>query len=90
GIGGIGVSAFARLLAARGIRVSGCDTHLSELTEQLAREGIEVTLGHNPAHLRGVDVLIASEAVPKDHPELVAARAAGVEVRPRMALLDEL
>ncbi|MEW6422390.1 MAG: UDP-N-acetylmuramate--L-alanine ligase, partial [Deinococcota bacterium] len=49
-----------------------------------------VALGHDSAHVTGVDVLIASEAVPKDHPELVAARTAGVEVRPRMALLDEL
>jgi UDP-N-acetylmuramate--alanine ligase len=37
-----------------------------------------------------VDVLVASEAVPREHPELLAARAAGVEVRPRMALLGEL
>ncbi|BDP40751.1 UDP-N-acetylmuramate--L-alanine ligase [Deinococcus aetherius] len=90
GIGGIGVSAFARLLAARGVRVSGCDASSSELTEQLEREGIPVAVGHSPTHVSGVDVLIASEAVPKDHPELVAARAAGVEVRPRMSLLDEL
>lgn len=90
GIGGIGVSAFARLLAARGVRVSGCDEQLSELTEQLTREGIAVAHGHAAGHVAGVDVLVASEAVPKDHPELVAAREAGVEVRPRMALLDEL
>ncbi|MEF2278181.1 UDP-N-acetylmuramate--L-alanine ligase [Deinococcus sp. YIM 134068] len=90
GIGGIGVSAFARLLAARGVRVSGCDAAPSELTAELEREGIPVSVGHDPAHVAGVDVLIASEAVPKSHPELVAARAAGVEVRPRMALLDEL
>lgn len=90
GIGGIGVSAFARLLAARGVRVSGCDEQASDLTEQLAREGIAVAHTHDAAHVAGVDVLVASEAVPKDHPELVAARAAGVEVRPRMALLGEL
>ncbi|WP_216319998.1 UDP-N-acetylmuramate--L-alanine ligase [Deinococcus aestuarii] len=90
GIGGIGVSAFARLLSARGVRVSGCDVASSDLTEQLEREGIPVAVGHDPSHVRGVDVLIASEAVPKDHPELAAARAARVEVRPRMSLLDEL
>ncbi|WP_425429980.1 UDP-N-acetylmuramate--L-alanine ligase [Deinococcus hopiensis] len=90
GIGGIGVSAFARLLSARGVRVSGCDAHASELTAQLEAEGIAVSVGHDAGHVGGVDVLIASEAVPKDHPELVAAREAGVEVRPRMALLNEL
>jgi UDP-N-acetylmuramate--alanine ligase len=90
GIGGIGVSAFARLLQARGVRVSGCDEQPSELTAQLEREGIAVHACHDPSHVAGVDVLVASEAVRKDHPELVAARAVGVEVRPRMALLDEL
>lgn len=95
GIGGIGMSAFARLLAARGARVSGCDESSTELTAQLRAEGIAVDGGHAAAHVTGaphgrIDVLVASEAVPKDHPELVAARAAGTEVRPRMALLDEL
>ncbi len=90
GVGGIGLSAFARLLKARGYRVSGCDDHLSELTAELEREGIAVSRGHGPAHVQGVDVLIASEAVSKDHPELRAARLAGIEVRPRMALMKEL
>ncbi|WP_309571394.1 UDP-N-acetylmuramate--L-alanine ligase [Deinococcus sp.] len=95
GIGGIGMSAFARLLTARGQRVSGCDASGSELTAQLQAEGIDVAVGHAAAHVTdspfgSVDVLVASEAVPKTHPELVAARVAGIEVRPRMALLDEL
>ncbi len=90
GIGGIGLSAFARLLKARGYQVSGCDEHLSELTAQLEREGIAVAPRHDPAHIHGVDVLIASEAVSKSHPEVQAARQADVEVRPRMALMKEL
>ena len=90
GIGGIGLSAFARLLQARGFTVSGCDAAASELTRQLQHEGISVSVGHAAVHLRGVDVLIASEAVSRAHPEIAAARAAGIEVRPRMALMDEL
>lgn len=95
GIGGIGMSAFARLLRARGHHVSGCDEHLSPQTAQLQAEGFEVVQGHAAAHVTAqpfgaVDVLVASEAVPKTHPELVAARQAGIEVRPRMALLGEL
>ncbi|TSA87368.1 UDP-N-acetylmuramate--L-alanine ligase [Deinococcus detaillensis] len=90
GIGGIGLSAFARLLKARGYIVSGCDEYPSELTAQLEREGITVAHCHDPAHVHGVDVLIASEAVSKSHPELSAARQAHIEVRPRMALLAEL
>lgn len=95
GIGGIGMSAFARLLAARGHRVSGCDQSLGAQTAGLTAQGIPVAAGHDAAHVTAqpfgpIDVLVASEAVPKSHPELVAARAAGVVVRPRMALLGEL
>ncbi|NTX99678.1 UDP-N-acetylmuramate--L-alanine ligase [Deinococcus sp. JMULE3] len=95
GAGGIGMSAFARLLSAQGHRVSGCDEHVTDLTARLSQEGIPVAPEHSASHVTDepfgrVDVLVASEAVPKDHPELVAARAAGVEIRPRMALLDEL
>lgn len=95
GIGGIGMSAFARLLAARGHRVSGCDETLSELTAQLVQEGISVARGHDAAHLLTapfgrVDVVVASEAVPKHHPELLAASQVGAQIRPRMSLLDDL
>ena len=95
GIGGIGMSAFARLLTARGHRVSGCDQQPGPQTAGLEAQGIPVAAGHDAAHVTAqpfgrVDVLVASEAVPKTHPELAAARAAGVEVRPRMALLGDL
>lgn len=95
GIGGIGISAFARLLHARGHRVSGCDAALSGTTEGLEAEGIPVQLGHAAQHVTAhplgkVDVVVASEAVPKDHPELLAAQQADIPVVPRMALLDEL
>ena len=99
GVGGIGMSAFARLLRARGHFVSGCDEAETELTAQLQQEGVAVASGHSAEHVTPgafgpqfgpVDVLVASEAVPKTHPELAAARSAGIEVRPRMALLGEL
>lgn len=90
GIGGIGISAFARLLRAQGHTVSGCDREASAQTADLQAEGVTVYTGHDPAHLRGVDVVVASEAVPRSHPELQAAHAAGLPVLPRMALLAEL
>lgn len=90
GVGGIGLSAFARLLRARGYAVSGCDAHPSELTQQLEREGIPVCPHHDPAHVREADILIASEAVDKQHPEISAALQSGVRVLPRMELLREL
>ena len=37
GAGGIGMSAFARLLSAQGHRVSGCDEHVTDLTARLSQ-----------------------------------------------------
>ncbi len=44
GIGGIGLSALARLLHAQGKKVSGSDSTESELTKELRKEGIAVCL----------------------------------------------
>ncbi len=90
GIGGIGISALARLLRARGYQVSGCDAQTSDLTAALEAEGIRVWRGHDPVHLAGAGVLVASNAVAEDEPELAAARAAGLPVWRRMRVLDDL
>jgi len=90
GIGGIGVSALARMLAASGISVSGCDVRPSSLTEQLVAEGIDVLIGHDPAHLKNCDVVVYSTAVPSDNTELNAARASGAAVLHRSELLSLL
>ena len=46
GIGGIGMSALARLYHAKGWTVAGSDAAQSELTDTLKKEGIRVTIGH--------------------------------------------
>ncbi len=45
GIGGIGVSSLARYYRAMGFLVSGSDIAESELTQELAREGIQIVVG---------------------------------------------
>lgn len=90
GLGGIGMSSFARLLHAQGYQVSGCDVSASPLTDALNNEGIRMLGDHHPSHIDGVDILVASEAVPKDHPELVAARQAGIPIKQRMSLMAPL
>ena len=87
GIGGVGISALAYVLHREGWKVSGCDAHPSELARRLGELGVEVRTGHDPAHLEGVDVLVASNAVPANHPERLAAARAGVPVMARMQVL---
>jgi UDP-N-acetylmuramate--alanine ligase len=89
GIGGSGVSALARVLAARGDEVSGCDTKESDTTAELEDAGIRVELGHDPEHVLLQDLLVYSGAI-KSSPELDAARAMGVRVLTRAEMLAEL
>ena len=54
-----------------------------------AAAGVALATGHDPAHLEGVRALVVSSAVPRDLPELQAARAAGLPVvtsRPRTSM----
>lgn len=89
-VGGAGMSAVARLLLARGVRVSGSDSADSPTLDALRAAGARVHLGHDPAHLAGVDTVVVSSAVREDNPELAAARSAGLRVLHRSQALAAL
>lgn len=81
GIGGIGMSALAQLLAARGKTVTGSDRDESPTTQLLKEKGIEVHIGHGAAIPDGAELLIYSDAVPADNPERTAAHERRIEQR---------
>lgn len=87
GIGGAGASGAAYLAHRAGAVVDGCDAAgPSPYTAALESLGIGITTGHDPAHLAErpdrVAVSKALTAVAPDHPELVAARTAGIPIEP--------
>jgi UDP-N-acetylmuramate--alanine ligase len=86
GIAGAGMSAIAHILLDQGHVVSGCDQQANALTRELAARGAMVQLGHDPAHLAGVDTVVISSALASDQPELVAAGAQGIPVLKRADL----
>ena len=96
GIGGSGLAPLARIALARGDTVSGSDQDVSERVETLRSLGARIRTGAVPgpaqlaAELAEVDVVVASSALPDNHPEIVAARAAGLPVRRRSDWLPEL
>lgn len=79
GAGGIGVSAVAKLLHLNGVKVSGYDNARSEITAQLEAMGIKMSYGNEHQTLGGVYVIVYSSAVPKSHPERVAAAKAKIK-----------
>jgi UDP-N-acetylmuramate--alanine ligase len=87
GIGGAGMYPLAELLLRSGGRVSGCDVKESKALQDLAELGGAVSVGHDEAHALEASALVVTAAVPSDHPELVAARAAGIPVLKRAEAL---
>jgi UDP-N-acetylmuramate--alanine ligase len=90
GIGGIGLSAVAEILMARGFRVSGSDMNESEITDRLIARGAKVYLGHRPKNIAGADLIVYSAAVSPENPELVSAAGAGIETVTRAEALGAL
>jgi UDP-N-acetylmuramate--alanine ligase len=93
GVGGAGMSGYARAAHALGAQVSGSDRADSPYLERLRAEGVlEASVGHAAANVpAGEDVeLVYSSAVPPENPERSAARERGLSERPRAELLAEL
>ncbi len=87
GIGGAGMSGIARIMIARGVKVSGSDAVASDLLAALRSEGAEVHVGHAAENIDGADTLVVSTAIREDNPELAEARRRGLRVLHRAAAL---
>ncbi|HEX2833293.1 MAG TPA: UDP-N-acetylmuramate--L-alanine ligase [Thermoanaerobaculia bacterium] len=90
GIGGIGMSGLAEVLAAGGASVSGCDAKSSSVTDLLSSRGIRVAIGHDASHVDDAGLLVITSAVRGEHPELEAARVKGVRVMKRAEVLGAI
>ena len=90
GIGGIGLSAIAKVLLEQGHRVSGSDLKLSPVALALTELGATVYEGHDAAKMGEPDAVVVSSAVPINNPEIVAARQRGIPVMKRDRLLGQM
>jgi UDP-N-acetylmuramate--alanine ligase len=90
GIGGIGMSAIAEIMHAKGYTVQGSDQKESANVKRLRSKGIRVFVGHDPVNLVGARFVVISTAVKKGNPELEAARAKGLPIIRRAEMLAEL
>ena len=90
GVGGVGMSGIAEVLANLGYGVSGSDIADNATTRRLAALGIRTVVGHRAENIAGADAVVVSTAVKADNPEVAAARTAKVPVVPRAQMLAEL
>ncbi|NQV88262.1 MAG: UDP-N-acetylmuramate--L-alanine ligase [Parcubacteria group bacterium] len=79
GIGGIGISAIARMMLKEGKKVSGSDMSESEITKELEREGATIYKSHVKGNVNvAIDIVIYTIAISDDNPELLEARSLGI------------
>ena len=90
GIGGIGMSAIAEMLADLGVQVQGSDEKESANTKRVRENGIPVFIGHSAENLQGVDAIVVSSAIQPDNPELVTAQKMGIPIGHRSEMLAEI
>jgi UDP-N-acetylmuramate--alanine ligase len=90
GIGGIGMSAIAEILMAKGYAVQGSDQKDSANVRRLRQKGVRVFIGHDAINLVGARQVVISSAVKRGNPELEAARAKGLPIIRRAEMLAEL
>jgi UDP-N-acetylmuramate--alanine ligase len=93
GVGGAGMSGYARAAHALGAQISGSDRADSPYLQRLRADGVlTASLGHGAANVpagAGVEVVYSS-AIAADNPEREAARERSLPERPRAKLLAEL
>src|SRR5216117_3446636 len=90
GIGGIGMSGIAELLANLGYAVSGSDEKRSATTDRLAGMGIRIVIGHRAENVGDADVVVMSSAVRPSNAEVREAAHRQIPVIPRAEMLAEL
>ncbi|MCZ8258641.1 MAG: Mur ligase domain-containing protein, partial [Beijerinckiaceae bacterium] len=90
GIGGIGMSGIAEVLANLGYTVQGSDASDNANVKRLREKGVTCFVGHRAENVGEAGVIVVSTAIRRDNPELVAAREARIPVVRRAEMLAEL
>ncbi len=90
GIGGVSMSALARILKSQGNYVSGSDIHNSSLLEKLAMSGVVVYFSHAAKNVEGMDIVVYNSAISQDNVELARAKELGIKILSRAQLLKQI
>ena len=90
GIGGSGMSGIARIMIARGAKVTGSDIHDSASLAGLRNLGIETFVGHDSKNIAGADFLVRSSAIPESNVEIQEATKLRIPIKERAQALADL
>lgn len=90
GLGGIGMSAIARILLQKGHSVKGSDLRSNFVLHELEKEGAKVHIGHHAALIGDEETIVYSSDIREDNVEWIEAKAKKLPMLHRSDLLHEL
>ncbi len=90
GIGGISMSAIAKVLLHNKVKVTGSDFSGGKSTDELKSLGADVVIGHSRDNIKDPDLVVYTAAISDDNPELMAAREKGIETIARAEMLGRI
>ena len=90
GIGGSGMSGIASILKDLGYKVSGSDINSSKVTDNLKKQDIKISIGHQKDNILSKDVVVISSAIDKKNVEYLYAKELNIPVIKRAEMLSEL
>ena len=90
GIGGIGMSGIAELLHNQKFNITGSDLTQSTNVDRLQKLNIEISIGHKAENINGSDIVVYSDAIPKDNCELIEAKKQNIMCYSRAKMISQL
>ncbi len=90
GIGGIGISALAKFMLAKGHTVSGSDMKASLMTQYFIDQGCDVNIGHDASRVIDQDLVVYSAVVKPSNVERSRAEELGIECLCRRDFLKKV
>ncbi|MCQ2559830.1 MAG: UDP-N-acetylmuramate--L-alanine ligase [Clostridia bacterium] len=87
GIGGVGMSGLAGILADLGYQVSGSDLCAGVEVQRLQKKGVKCFLGHKAEQIAGAEAVVCSSAIRESNPERQAAVEQGLPLLHRSQIL---
>ncbi|NGX51971.1 MAG: UDP-N-acetylmuramate--L-alanine ligase [Candidatus Anoxychlamydiales bacterium] len=90
GIGGIGMSAIAKILLQKKYIVKGSDLKKSSVIDDLKKNGAKIKIGHKKENISSNDIVVISSAIDKKNKEFLEAKKLNLKILHRSDLLDQL
>ena len=91
GIGGIGMSAIAKIMMHQGFIISGSDVASCRLIDDLVAAGAQVSFGHSPDNIPAdCEAVVYSSAIKGDNVEMAEAKRRGLKIYRRAEMLAYL